>query len=351
MRELGLTGLSEDGQFLVAHDALTDESFHIPTDDRLTSLLDASSNGPADTQPEPEAGNREPTMEVTLNPRDIQARVRRGESAEQVAESSGMALEKVRAFAIPVIAEREFIVEQARATSVRRLHASGAPGLILGSLVDESLVAQGSSAEAATWDSWRREDGRWTIVVSPDGDADTATFLFDAKGRYVLAADDAAHALIGDLALQETAEPAQPVETVQVREYVEVIETVEVFEVPPTREATIDPAVDDLPILDEAPYQFPEPDEIIERPTPVSSLKEARDRRALEQLAMSIDAEAAAPAEASDVEITEEQDVDVAVASSVHPSQQHRSQHAKKRHERRRVPSWDEIMFGGSARD
>ena len=81
----------------------------------------------------------------------------------------------------------------------------------------------------------------------------------------------------------------------------------------------------------------------------MSSLKEARDRRALEQLAMSIEAEAEAPAEPADVEITEEHEVhDVAVPSTPHPSQHGPS---KKRHERRRVPSWDEIMFGGSAKD
>ena len=93
MRELGLTGLSEDRRFLVAHDALTDESFHIPTDLRLTSLLDdalgAASTGTT-KQPDHEAGTREPTMEVTLSPRDIQNRIRRGESPEQVADASGM---------------------------------------------------------------------------------------------------------------------------------------------------------------------------------------------------------------------------------------------------------------------
>jgi hypothetical protein len=94
---------------------------------------------------------------------------------------------------------------------------------------------------------------------------------------------------------------------------------------------------------------LPVPEELIEQSAPVSSLKEARDRRALEQLAMSIEAEAEAPAEASDVEITEEHEVhDVAVPSTPHPSQHGSS---KKRHERRRVPSWDEIMFGGSAKD
>ena len=207
MRELGLTGLSEDRRFLVAHDALTDESFHIPTDLRLTSLLDAAfgtaSTGTT-TQPDREAGTREPTMEVTLNPRDIQNRIRRGESPEQVAEASGMPVDKVRGFAIPVIAEREYVVEQARITSVRRLHATGAPGMQLGSLVDAALAAQGASAESAVWDSWRREDGRWTVIVAPEGAPEPATFLYDAKGRYVLPADDAAHELIGDLALQES---------------------------------------------------------------------------------------------------------------------------------------------------
>jgi hypothetical protein len=357
MRELGLTGLSEDKQFLVAHDALTDESFHIPTDLRLTSLLDAAlgtaSTGTT-TQPDLEAGTREPTMETTLSPREIQHRIRRGESPEQVAEASGMPVEKVRGFAVPVIAEREYIVEQARVTSVRRLHATGAPGMQLGALVDTALHAQGASAEAAVWDSWRREDGRWTVIVAPEGAAEPVTFLYDAKGRYIVPADDAAHDLIGDVAQQddvvevathyveETTEevlPANPAPAVK------HVETVEVH-----LDVEIDLPIDELlPKQDDVEYELPVPEELIEQSAPVSSLKEARDRRALEQLAMSIEAEAEAPAEAADVEITEEHEVhDVAVPSTPHPSQHGP---AKKRHERRRVPSWDEIMFGGSTKD
>ncbi|MFL6089294.1 MAG: septation protein SepH [Aeromicrobium sp.] len=361
MRELGLTGLSEDKRYLVAYDALTDESFHIPTDIRLTSLLGAGSGGPA-TPTDREAGTREPTMEVTLSPRDIQTRIRRGESPEQVAEQSGMPVDKVRPFAIPVIAEREFIVEQARKTSVRRLHSTGTPGMQLGSLVDAGLSASGASAEAAAWDSWRREDGRWTVVVSPADTLDPVTFLFDVKGRYVLPADDAAHELIGDVvqevldqhpdmslakAVREDrpAEPADPGLAVlgfeEVIETLDVVEVVEVVEVVPS-------GVDELPNYEDVPFDLPSADEIIERSAPVSSLKEARDRRAQEQLALSIesDVEAEAPAEASDVEITEQQNL--AVPSTPHPSQHPSS---KKRHERRRVPSWDEIMFGGAQND
>jgi hypothetical protein len=368
MRELGLTGLSEDGRFLVAHDALTDESFHIPTDIRLTSLLEASpagatSNGTAQ-QPDRKAGTREPTMEVTLSPRDIQTRIRRGESPEQVAEQSGMPVEKVRGFAVPVLAEREYIVEQARKTSVRRLHSTGTPGMLLGSLVDAGLSAAGASAEAAAWDSWRREDGRWTVVVSPVGALEPATFLFDVKGRYVLPADDGAHELIGDVvqevlnatpdmalanAVREEAHAQEPaplmVDVVEVIETVEVVEVVEVVEQIDAATPTMS-AADELPNYDDVPFDLPAPDEIIERSAPVSSLKEARDRRALEQLALAIETSAEAPAEEADVEITEQQNL--AVPSTPHPSQ-HPSQHAsKKRHERRRVPSWDEIMFGGA---
>ncbi len=374
MRELGLTGLSEDGRFLVAHDALTDESFHIPTDLRLTSLLDAASGTASTgttTQTDREAGPREPTMEVTVSPREIQNRIRRGESAEQVAEASGMPVEKVRGFAVPVIAEREYVVQQARITSVRRLHASGAPGMQLGSLVDASLSARGISAESAAWDSWRREDGRWTVIVAPDDAAEPATFLYDTKGRYVVPADDAAHELIGDLAMQES-EPTtgdmaianalrdaveEPVKVEEVKEVAEVEEVTERVAQPVDHvsemlevhvDVEIDLPIDELLPHNDVAYDLPVPAEIVEAAAPVSSLKEARDRRALEQLALSVKAEApAAPAEAADVEITEEQNL--AVPATPHPSQHHGP--SKKRHERRRVPSWDEIMFGGSTRD
>ena len=365
MRELGLTGLSEDKRFLVAHDALTDESFHIPTDLRLTSLLDAAlgtaSTGTT-TQPDREAGTREPTMETTVSPREIQNRIRRGESPEQVAESSGMPVEKVRGFAVPVIAEREYVVQQARITSVRRLNVTGAPGLQLGSLVDAALSARGVSAESAAWDSWRREDGRWTVIVAPEDAAEPATFLYDAKGRYIVPADDAAHELIGDVALHE-GEPStgdmaianavreaveEPAKVDEMTEHLadpvdHVSEMLEVHV-----DVEIDLPIDELlPKHDDVAFDLPVPAEIIEAAAPVSSLKEARDRRALEQLAQSMKAEApAAPAEAADVEITEEQDL--AVPATPHPSQHGPS---KKRHERRRVPSWDEIMFGGSTRD
>ena len=315
MRELGLDGLSEDGRFLVARDTATGETFHIPVDHRLSSLVAKSSRSGIP------AGQLEIKMESSLSPRDIQTRIRRGETVESVAESAGVPVDQIDRFAGPVLAEREYMCEQARKTTIRRKHVGGS-GVLLGLLVNETIAAEGGVPEAAAWDSWRREDGRWTVTVTPAGEQ-PANFLFDVKSRYVVPADEFAHGLVGDVALPDSADmaiaeavraPARraPVETeVLVDEIIGEVESV-------TEHATDDTG--------EVPA--------------VSSIKEARERRVLEQLALDAkDAEPPATAQAEHEDDFEESiEHDVAVPDTMGPR--------KKRHERRRVPSWDEIMFG-----
>jgi len=266
---------------------------------------------------------------MDMSPREIQTRVRRGETPEAVADAAGVDVERVMAYAIPVLAEREFMVEQARKTVVRRRHVGGA-NVVLGSLVDEQVQARGGSAEAATWDSWRREDGRWTLTVQPAGAADPATFIYDVQGRYVLPADQVAHDLVGDLAP------------------------------PVSHEMAIADALRDAPVETRAPEVV---EVVVEReadlhPVGVSSLKAARDRRAMEQMALAEEqlalptdpepepapqAEHDEPAPQPEPAAPAEQRPAMAVPDDL-PDDGPR----KKRHERRRVPSWDEIMFGSS---
>jgi hypothetical protein len=214
--------------------------------------------------------------------------------------------------------------------------------------------------ESASWDSWRREDGKWTVVVATDVVPAPATFLFDVKGRYILPADDAALELIGDFSQPEVPEMAI-VDAVREAHDVDLIEAEAAsgshLEEQPAGDVAANLSDDVSHDVDGAigavleqsyaeelveefnevdvPFDLPVED-YFEATAQVSSLKEARDRRALEQLAMSIESDAA-PTEVSDVEITEEHDL--AVPDATHPS--------KRKHERRRVPSWDEIMFGG----
>ena len=313
MRELGLDGLSEDGRFLVARDTATGESFHIPVDHRLSSLVEKSSRSGVP------AGQLEIKMESSLSPRDIQTRIRRGESVESVAESAGVTVDQIDRFAGPVLAEREYMCEQARKTSIRRKHVGGA-GVLLGTLVNENIAADGGVPESATWDSWRREDGRWNVTVTPVGEQ-PASFLFDVKSRFVVPADEFAHGLVGDVALPDSADMA----------IADAVRT-------PTRRAPIETEALVEEIIDQVEHAVDDVEDTGEVPA-VSSIKEARDRRA-EQLALDAE-EAARPdvAEAQQVDDFEDSiEHDVAVPDTAGPR--------KKRHERRRVPSWDEIMFG-----
>ena len=319
MRELGLDGLSEDGRFLIARDVSTDETFHIPADGRLTSLIDTPSRGST-------SGQLETSMESSLSPRDIQTRIRRGESPDEVAVVAGVPVEQIIGFATPVLAEREYMCEQARKTPIRRKHVGGA-GVLLGTLVDENVAAAGKSPEGVEWDSWRREDGRWTVKVSPTEADQPATFLFDAKSRYVLPADEFAHDLVGDVAIPESGDMA-----IADALHEQAAAAAPAAEEPVEEEETPDEEI--VAVEDEA-----ERDHHAE----VSSIKEARERRVMEKqqaLADELDEEITdeipLQTEPADLEIPIEHDVAV-------PDTLPR----KKKHERRRVPSWDEIMFGG----
>ena len=68
----------------------------------------------------PHATRLEIDMDSALTPREIQARVRAGESLEDVARAAGMGIEWVEPFAAPVLAEREFVAGQAQSHPVRR---------------------------------------------------------------------------------------------------------------------------------------------------------------------------------------------------------------------------------------
>jgi len=320
MRELGVEGLSEDEQFLVLRDPSTDELF------RVQRTLAVSQ------QPTP----REQPMDNQLTPREIQARIRRGESPDQIAEATGMALTSIEPFAGAVIAEREYMAQQAQRTSVRRRHVTGT-GVRLGDLVDQGLREQNRSPDAATWDAFRREDGRWTVVMT-SGDR-SATFLYDVDGRYVLPVDDAAHALVADL-------PADPSSDMALADAIRESTAPGTTE-PQAAEAHSDVDDDvasaptgelelDLGLPDDIAAAEHLLDDVALLP-PVSSLKEARDRRAQTALTPADEIPELIEAEHDDLDHTVEHDI--AVPDTSAPT-------TKKRHERRRVPSWDEIMFG-----
>lgn len=204
MREARLVGLSQDGEQLILAMAETGEEFAVPVDDRLRAALRGD---------RARLGQLEIQMESALRPRDIQARIRAGESPEAVAAVAQMPMERVMAFAGPVLAERDHVANLAQRASVRRRGGGDAPTRNLGAWVSERLRIRQVDPASAEWDAWRRDDGRWAVRVSyfaEENDEKVAMFAYDAPGRYAVPDDDEARWLVGEQA--QVIAPPQPAE-------------------------------------------------------------------------------------------------------------------------------------------
>lgn len=201
MRQLRLVALSDDGAHLILSDG-GDEQLVLQVDERLHAAIRGD---------RARLGQLEIQLESQLRPRDIQARIRSGESVQSVAALSGMPLDKVERFAGPVIAERQHISDRARQATVRRLQGEGKPPT-LDSVASESARAHGVDPAAITWDAWRRDDGRWIVRCewTVESDEVFATFSFEPTGRSVVPEDDAARLLAGEMAPPENPEPSSP---------------------------------------------------------------------------------------------------------------------------------------------
>jgi hypothetical protein len=183
MRPVRFVALSEDGQAMVLADEVG-RLLALPIDDRVTGAV-ANEGHPAS------AGSAvavmSPDAQASLSPRDIQARIRSGESAEEVARVAGVPVDRVLRYAGPVLQERAMLAQHARRTRLKTSD-SGQP---LAEVVDSRLSQHGIDSEKISWDAFRREDGTWRIVATwPSGKA-TAQAIWDLdKGRQVVSPHD-----------------------------------------------------------------------------------------------------------------------------------------------------------------
>jgi hypothetical protein len=185
MAQLRLVGVSEDGERLV----LTDDDgvqHEIAIDERLR----AGVNGHLSR-----LGQLTMALESRISPREIQNKVRSGESAEHVADSAGVPLERVLRFVGPVLREREHIADQARRA---RLAGSSGPTSLLGDLVSRAANRRGVEPDDVDWDSARREDQTWVVTTTwPDGT--TAMWALDLLRHQATPLDTAARRISGSV--------------------------------------------------------------------------------------------------------------------------------------------------------
>jgi Protein of unknown function (DUF3071) len=187
MRTLRLVALSDDGKSLILSAEAPDapdggERFELPIDDRLRAAARGDSRRL--TQIDVDLGTE-------LPPRVIQARIRAGETPEQVAVASGARVERIMRFAHPVIQERERVAEQAREARVRL--SEGSPGVALQRFMAERLRLIDYDVEAVIWDAYRSDDGTWLVTGAwrAGGNAGTTRWSFDLPSRTVTPFDAA----------------------------------------------------------------------------------------------------------------------------------------------------------------
>ncbi|GAA3004006.1 septation protein SepH [Streptomyces fulvorobeus] len=200
MPELRVVAVSNDGTRLVLKAADSTE-YTLPIDERLRAAV---------RNDRARLGQIEIEVESHLRPRDIQARIRAGASAEEVAQFAGIPVDRVRRFEGPVLAERAFMAERARKTPVRRPGENAGPQL--GEAVHERLLMRGADKETVQWDSWRRDDGTWEVllVYRVAGEPHSASWTYDPPRRLVQAVDDEARSLIGETDDVAAPEPSFP---------------------------------------------------------------------------------------------------------------------------------------------
>ena len=296
MVHLTLAGVSEDGKrLLMVDDAGVEHDLDV--DARLRAALRGETS---------RLGQLEMTMDSVLRPRDIQARIRAGESPEAVAEAAQTSVDKIMPYAGPVLAEREHVAQRAQRSSVRR--TAGADGVrSLGEAVEAHLRSEHIGPDVVTWDAWRREDGRWTLTAEFETRprSGLAHFTYDMPGSYVLLDDEDARWLVGEVIATATlAAPLDDLQQARARRRVSLDD-----EELPLGEDAIGMV---SPEPEPAPEPAPEPEP---EPAPVAETE---------------------PEPEPEPEVQPEPPVRRPV---------------RKSRGRASVPSWDEIMFGGGKQE
>ena len=189
MQDLRLIGVHEDGVHLLLAD---DEGnrYQVPLDESLRA---------AARRDRPRLGQLQLEVEGGLRPKDVQAMIRAGLTAEEVAERARWDVEKVHRYEVPILAEREHVAGLAQKVRLRSRGAHGGAST-LGARVAERLRSRELDPEATQWDSRRTDRGAWTVVLlfNAGGRQREAAWDFDPLARTVVARDDEARWLSED---------------------------------------------------------------------------------------------------------------------------------------------------------
>lgn len=186
MSDLRLIGRSDDGTELELQ-SKEGAHFTLRISDQLRSLV----NQPRLVS----VTNDDEHSAVTV--KEVQARLRGGESIDSIVRSSDWSAEKVEKFSGPILQERAYVIGLALAAQLRK--EKHAPTLTAATI--SQLAPRGVDMTLVEWNTWRMPDGTWNITLfypTKNGGTSEANWSFDLGNRSLEALDDGAAWIAGD---------------------------------------------------------------------------------------------------------------------------------------------------------
>jgi hypothetical protein len=142
-----------------------------------------------------------------MSVKEIQRRLRAGQSMDTIARDGGISVEKVERFAGPILQERVYILNQAFLVLLRKDSARDQETFL--EVVTSRLAPRGVDSDSLSWNSWRLDDGTWTIELTyPNRDGQgNATWNFDPNRRLIVATDENGRWMLGQEPAVRTTNP------------------------------------------------------------------------------------------------------------------------------------------------
>jgi hypothetical protein len=196
MSELRLTGKNPEGTHLTLTNPIGEE-FTV----RISDTLRATVN-----QPRLAAVVASDDVE-TMSVKEIQRRLRAGETMDAIARDGHISVEKVERFAGPILQERVYILDQTFAVVLRKESARDQE--TFQDVVIARLAPLGVDSDSLSWNTWRIDDGTWTIDLAyPNRDGHgSATWNFDLNRRSITATNENARWMLGQEPAPRTQTP------------------------------------------------------------------------------------------------------------------------------------------------
>jgi hypothetical protein len=184
--ELRLDGRTDDGLYLSLRDQ-EGEQYTVRVSDTLRATVNQQR---LNSVPD----NQEPSISI----KEIQRLLRTGQTSEQISREYNVSIEKIERFAGPILSERIYIIDQAQQIVVRKEIDRDPVTLI--QTITSRLAPRGIDASTLSWDTWRLENGTWTVELHypQTGGVGVAQWSFDPLLRSLTSMDENARWMMGD---------------------------------------------------------------------------------------------------------------------------------------------------------